>query len=464
MTDNKSEIPEFLLEIASKVEALNGTMYIVGGWVRDFLLGAVSLDFDLEVYGLEVQQLNDILESFGQASQVGKSFGIVTLHRAGRHFDFAFPRTENKTGKGHRGFMVKPDPGLTFEKASSRRDFTINAMGMRLPGLEIVDCHGGQADLANKLLRHVSDAFSEDPLRAMRAVQFAARFELDIHPETQVLCRKLPLEELSRERIFGEFNKLFLKASKPSIGLEWMRRLDLLRYFPELAAMIDVKQDPEWHPEGDVWTHNNMVLDEAASLKHELSTDKDQLAFMYGALCHDFGKAETTVFEAGRWIRYGHEAVGVSVCRNFMARLTNDAELIEEVEKYVRTHMRPVLLYKERDRVGQGAIRRLALEIHIPDVIRIAKADHFGRTSADAMSREFPAGDWLQNRARELQVFDEKPASYLRGKDLLELGMEPGPGMGDFLNKCFELQLDGKIRSRDEALAWAKKSINSSNE
>src|SRR5690606_3365988 len=151
---------------------------------------------------------------------VGKAFGVITMARDGAVYDFAFPRTERKTGEGHRGFDVTADPSLDFATASSRRDFTINAMGLRLPDFELVDCHGGRADLERGLLRHVSPAFSEDPLRALRAVQFAARFGFDIHPSTQALCAAQPLDELPRERLFAEFKKLLLLAARPSIGLE----------------------------------------------------------------------------------------------------------------------------------------------------------------------------------------------------------------------------------------------------
>jgi len=453
------DIPGFILEIAERVERQGGTAYIVGGWVRDCLLGIPSADFDIEVYGLDVQQLLSILSEYGKPSQVGKSFGIVTLHRGEQQFDFAFPRTENKTGKGHRGFMVTPDPALTFDAASARRDFTINAMGMKLPDFEIVDYHGGRNDLERRLLRHVSGAFAEDPLRVLRAVQFAARFEMDIAPETQRLCTTLPLEELSAERIFGEMKKLLLKSRRPSIGLDWMRRLKLLRYFPELDALIGVRQDPEWHPEGDVWTHNNMAIDEAAMLRNELPDEKEQLACMFGALCHDFGKPGTTAFIDGRWRSPGHEAAGELPARTFLGRITNDSAIIEETIAYVRTHLRPMLLYKQRSTVSQGAIRRLALEMDIRKIVRLATADHFGRTAPDALERSFPAGEWLLQQAALLDVADQAPRPFLRGKDLIDSGIPPGPAIGVIIKESFNLQLDGEIQSRSDALVWLRRRL-----
>ncbi|MAT39206.1 MAG: polynucleotide adenylyltransferase [Ectothiorhodospiraceae bacterium] len=449
-------IPEFILEIAEEIRSRDGILYIVGGWVRDYLLGHDSHDYDLEVYGIEADALESLLRKYGKPSRVGRSFGIIILARDGVQYDFALPRTESKTGKGHKGFLVNPDPTLTFETASSRRDFTMNAMGMKLPEFELVDYHGGKSDLENRVLRHVSDAFSEDPLRALRAVQFAARFGLEIDPATQKLCSRQPLDELSPERIFGEFTKLLMKSRRPSIGLEWMRNMDLLRFFPELGALVGVKQDPEWHPEGDVWTHTLMVVDEAAVLRSELADEKEQMSFMFGALCHDFGKPATTQFVEGRWKSPKHDVEGRKLVERFMSRMTNESALIEDVVKYCEFHLRPIQFYNARDEVSDGAIRRLALKIDIRKLVLLAKADQLGRTTPEALERVFPAGDWLLKRSEELQVLDSRPEPLLGGKDLISLGMRPGPAMGEVLREAFDLQLEGKLSSREDALAWAK--------
>ena len=313
-----SLLPRPLVEIAREIREAGGSLYLVGGWVRDFLMDRPSQDYDLEVYGLDMEKLFNILVRHAKPNLVGKAFGIITMRMEGADFDFAFPRTENKIGPGHKGFSVQPDSSLGFEQASARRDFTINSMGIRIPDMELVDCHGGNRDLKAGMLLHVSAAFSEDPLRALRAVQFAARFEFDIHPDTRELCRKLPLAELPMERIYGEFKKLMLKAKRPSLGLEWMLRLDLLRHFPELGALIGVQQEPEWHPEGDVWIHNNMVIDQAAKLRKEEYGEFDNMALMLGALCHDFGKPLTTTFSEGRWRSPGHDVKGEAPTRSFL--------------------------------------------------------------------------------------------------------------------------------------------------
>ncbi|MEO6094475.1 MAG: polynucleotide adenylyltransferase, partial [Fibrobacteria bacterium] len=288
------------------------------------------------------------------------------------------------------------------------------------------------------------------------AIQFAARFELDIAPETQELCRRLPLGELPMERIYGEFRKLLLKAARPSLGLEWMRKLGLLEYFPELKALIGVQQEAEWHPEGDVWIHNNMVIDEAAKLRLDEYGEFDNMALMLGALCHDFGKPACTVFSDGRWRSPGHDVRGEDPTRSFLDRLTRETALVEAVVAFVREHLKPALLYKARSEIKPSAIRRLALRVDIEKLVRVAQADHFGRTTPDALAREFPAGAWLLQQSRELNVLATKPKPYLTGKFLLSLGMKPGPEVGRLIAESFELQLEGELAGVGEAEAWAR--------
>lgn len=449
-------LPKRLLEIAADINQAGGSIYMVGGWVRDMLLGAPSHDYDLEVYGLDMERLFNILVRHAKPNLVGKSFGVITMRVDGLNFDFAFPRTENKTGPGHKGFTVAADPYLSFAAASSRRDFTVNSMGIKIPEMDLEDHHGGLRDLEARTLRHVSDAFSEDPLRVLRAVQFAARFEMDIAPETQELCRRLPLAELPMERIYGEFRKLLLKAARPSVGLEWMRKLGLLSHFPELQALIGVQQEAEWHPEGDVWIHNNMVIDEAAKLRRDEYGEFDNMALMLGALCHDLGKPACTTFSDGRWRSPAHDVRGEGPTRAFLDRITREAALVETVVGFVREHLKPALLYKARAEVKPSAIRRLALRVDIEKLVRVARADHFGRTTPDALAREFPAGEWLLEQSRELNVLAEKPKPFLTGKFLLSLGMKAGPAVGKLIAESFELQLEGELADVAETEAWAR--------
>lgn len=452
-------LPFDVKSISKTIAKANGKAILVGGSIRDHLLGNPDYkDLDIEVYGLSPSDLEGILSRFGRIAAVGKAFGVFKLSLNGREFDFSLPRTENKTGKGHKGFVVTPDPQMTFEDAASRRDFTINAIGYDIQTEKILDPFNGLQNLQQKIIKHIGPAFSEDPLRVLRAIQFAGRFEFKIAAETQELCRSLDLSELPKERIFEEFRKLLLKSTCPSLGLEAAREIGILQYFPELEALIDVPQDAEWHPEGDVWIHTLMVLDEAAKLR-EGRDEKADLCLMFGALCHDFGKPLTTEFKDGRWRSPAHDAQGVLPTESFLRRMTNDAALIELVKVYVKEHLKPAMLYNARDKVSDGAIRRLATKVAISDLLRVAQADHFGRTTPDAIAREFPAGQWLLERAHALQVRQQAPSPILKGRHLLELGMKPGPRMGKLIKQSFELQLDGELTTLEEMVQWASKQL-----
>ena len=289
-----------LNKIAKAIAGSKGHGILVGGAVRDhFMDRRISKDLDVEVFGLSMQELESVLQEFGNIHAAGKSFGVLKLKTPTAEYDFSLPRREQKTGKGHRGFKIISDPAMSFKEAASRRDFTVNSMGYDLLENTLLDPFEGIADIKHKKLRHVGPAFAEDPLRVFRAMQFSARLEFKISAQTAKFCRKLDLSELPRERIFEEFRKLLLKSKRPSIGLKAAKQLGVLNYFPELKALIGVPQDPKWHPEGDVWTHTLMVLDEAARLRTGI--EKKDMVLMFGALCHDFGKPLTTKCLRGRW-------------------------------------------------------------------------------------------------------------------------------------------------------------------
>ena len=449
-----------LKKLANAIHQQGGQPILVGGSVRDYLLGQrLPKDLDLEVYFLEANELEKVLSQFGKVLRVGKSFGVLKLITKHAEYDVSLPRRESKTGKGHKGFLVNADPQMTFEEASARRDFTVNSIGFDPIQQQWLDPHRGQEDLKKGILRHVGPAFAEDPLRVLRGAQFAARLNFQMAPETIELCQTLDLNELSRERLQGEFAKLLLRAERPSIGLEVLRQTKALRFFPELEALIDVPQDPTWHPEGCVWTHTLMVVDEAAKLR--VREEKNDLVLMFGALCHDFGKPETTIWKDGHWRSPAHDVLGMQPTEKFLRRLTDEASLIEKVKILVREHLRPSMLFNDRKKVTPGAIRRLALRVSIPELLLVAEADHFGRTTEDALRREFPAKQWLLDQASKLDVRDEKPKPFLKGRHLLQLGMRPGPQMGKVLEEAFALQLDGAIVDLDGAKAWANQRLSS---
>jgi len=450
--------PPELIKIAKTFAKYKGRSILVGGAVRDHYMGRhISKDFDVEIFGISPELLEPVLQNFGNIHVAGKSFSVLKLKTSSAEYDFSLPRRESSTGKGHRGFLVTHDSTMSYREAASRRDFTVNSIGYDLLTEKLLDPFDGLGDINRKILRHVGPAFSEDPLRVLRAMQFSARLEFKIAPETVQLCKTLNLAELSKERIFEEFRKLLLKAKHPSIGIEAAKTLGILTQFPELTALIGVPQDPKWHPEGDVWTHTMLVLDEAAALRK--GDEKKDLELMFGALCHDFGKPLTTEFVRERWRSPAHDVGGVAPTEKFLHRLTDDRVLIEQVTTLVKEHLRPIQLFKERDRINSGTIRRLSLRVRIPELVLLAKADYLGRTLTVEERKCFDAGDWLLAEAERMNVHDEAPRPLLMGRHLLAMGMSPGPEMGEVLHLAFEKQLNGELQTEDDAITWVKLNV-----
>lgn len=434
---------------------------LVGGCVRDELMGVEPKDHDLEVYGVEAAMLKEILGSFGTVHTVGEAF---TVFKLGGDLDVSLPRRERKTGRGHKGFTVEGDPGMSFEEASKRRDFTINAILEDPLSGEIIDLYGGREDIDKKLLRAVSaGTFPEDSLRVLRAAQFAARFEFDIEPATVEICRKIDVTDLPSERIWGELEKILLRAEKPSIGLAWLYKLGVVKQiFPEMQSLVGVPQEPAWHPEGDVDVHTLMVADEARKLLDGLSYAK-QVTVMLGALCHDFGKPPTTQFFDGRWRSHSHDVAGIEPTITFLDRLgiftVGGYDVRNQIIQLVRYHLKPGEYYKAKNPVGDGAFRRLARKVE-PDLLyRVAKADSLGR-NPDWLPAEKRVGseaqEWFMEKVRELSVEERAPEPILMGRHLVELGLEPGPVFKKVLDAVYELQMDGKVTTLGEALSEAK--------
>jgi tRNA nucleotidyltransferase (CCA-adding enzyme) len=450
-------LPKELIQIAKKLDSIGAKAIVVGGAIRDSILNLDIKDIDIEVYNIaSYEKLAKILSQFGKPNLVGKSFGVIKLKSDNLEYDFSLPRTEQKIDKGHRGFSVKLDSKLEFTKASLRRDFTINAMGYDILQKTLLDPHGGKKDLLTKTLQIVDkNSFQEDPLRVYRAVQFSARFELKLSDDTFNLCKVMvdrgDLEELPKERVFQEIKKLLLKAKKPSIGLELLRELGVLKYFPELKALIGTPQDPYWHKEGDVWVHTLMVVDEMAKLKS--GDERVDLIRMLSALCHDFGKPKTTKTIDGKIRAFNHDKEGVEPTISFLKRLTDDKKLIDSVAKFVYYHLRVAQLYSSGAKAA--AIRRLRAKIDIKELELLARADYFGRISKEK-EENFKAGEWILNRAKELNILNAPPKPLINGKDLITLGLKPSPKFKEILNTTYNAQLDGKISTKKEALDYLK--------
>lgn len=461
-----TSLPDKVTNLAKAVRAAGGRALLVGGCVRDELMGRPAKDWDLEVYGVEPLRLRELLEQFGEVNAVGEAF---TVYKLGAHLDVSLPRRERKSGRGHRGFVIEGDPSMPVEEATLRRDFTVNAILQDPLTEEVLDPFDGRGDIRRGILRAVSNkTFPEDSLRVLRAAQFAARFEFRIAPDTAELCRQIDLSDLPPERIWGEIEKLLLRARHPSIGLGWLHALGVLdQLFPEIKALVDVPQDPEWHPEGDVFVHTRLTVDRARESIDDLPYPK-QVAVMLAALCHDFGKPATTAFIEGRTRSRDHEEAGVAPTERFLDRLNlhtlDGYDVRAQVIALVRDHLKPGEFYKKRNEVGDGAFRRLARKCELDLLYRVAKADSLGR-NAEWVPREkwydAEAQDWFIARARELDVESRAPAPILLGRHLLEMGLEPGRRVGEITRAVYEMQLDGRVRTLDHAKAEAKKFLSS---
>lgn len=451
------ELPETLQRIVRELSSLSYNAFLVGGAVLDALMGKPIKDWDVECYGLNYEQLNEILKQYGKTSLVGRAFGIIKLWSRGVEYDFSIPRKDNKTGIGHTGFAVELDPLLDVKEAARRRDLTINAIYLNLATLEIVDPFNGLEDLKKGRLKATDPAtFIEDPLRVLRIMQILPRKGKFVDTATIELCRSMidEFESLPSERLLQEFNKLLMKTDKPSAGLKFLIDCGWIVKFPELEAMIGTPQNPEHHPEGDVWTHSLLVLDNAAKLRNKLPEDW-QLPFMYGMLCHDMGKPVTT--DPIRLTAYKHEAEGVAKALNFMHRLTNNIELTEKVLSIVKNHMRPYQLATER--VSPGAWKRLHNELPLHIAAFVTQADKCGNFTDDVLKMK-PETETILSKSNELGR--QKITPILKGEHLIKKGHKPGPEFKRILSAAFDIQLDEGIEDADTLYSRVMNSLRGS--
>ena len=462
--------PPLALAIARAVRDAGGRALIVGGWVRDQLRvsrasgsessgGHPSKDVDIEVFGIPQERLPGILETLGRVEPVGQSFPVykvATPAHGEAAIDVALPRRESKSGRGHKAFDVHGDPSMSIEEAARRRDFTVNAISWDPLTNTFEDPFAGRADIERKLLRAVDlHTFGDDSLRVLRAVQFAARFEFTLEDETAALCRTIALDDLPAERIWGEVEKLLLQAARPSIGFALAFDLGVVdQVLPEMRPLVGCEQEPEWHPEGDVWIHTLMVIDKARELNGDLDRPR-LIAVMLGAVCHDLGKPATTALIDGRIRSMDHEQVGVEPTLRLLDRLNihtiDGFDVREQVVGLVANHLKPGMFFKAGN-VGDGAFRRLAQKVDLELLARVARADCLGRTGGFDCS----AMDWFLERARALGVEHQPPPPLLLGRHLLALGLQPGPRVGEILKQVYERQLDGDITTVEEAIEAAR--------
>lgn len=433
--------------------------FLVGGCVRDWLLEIPNKDFDIEVFGVSYEQLVAGLSRRGRTDLVGRSFGVVKLTlMQGQTFDFSVPRRDSKVAPGHKGFEISFDPNITPKEAAARRDFTINALMFDPRRDEVLDFFSGQEDLKSGVLRHTSEAFAEDPLRVLRGMQFAARFDLHSAPETVGLCRRIKagFGELAVERVREEWFKWAAKSAVPSRGLRFLVETDWVEHFPEIRALIGTPQDPEWHPEGDVFTHTCHCMDALVKLPGWQSADAEsRVVLSLAVLAHDFAKPQTTREEVKegrlRIVSPGHEEAGGPLAEQFLARINAPNAIRERIVPLVTNHLAHLQTISDR------AVRRLARRLEpatIEELIVVITADQFGRPPRPQTIAENVRV--LQARAAELQLQSGAPKPILLGRHLIALGMHPGPEVGVILDAAFDAQLDGRFFDLPQAFQWLR--------
>ena len=426
-------------QIALTVRRAGGRALVVGGFVRDGMLSVPTGEPDLEVYGLSVEDLRRALRPHGKVRRIGRAFPVLRV--GSLPLEVALPRRESKTGPGHLGFEVVVDPHMSFEEAARRRDLTLNAIGLDPLTGEIFDPYGGTRDLEAGVMRATdSGKFPEDPLRGLRVAAFASRFGFTADQELHRLCSALDLSELSPERIRDELGKL-LDGREPSRGFRFLAVTGLLRFLPEVNALRGVPQDPEWHPEGDVFEHTLLVLDRAVDLAPDDPGARRVL--MFAALCHDFGKPATTRERRGRITAYAHDAAGAPLARQFLEGLRAPNALVDEVEALTRRHLAPA--FYPRQGAKPAAYRRLAREMAaagttLETLLRVATADQLGRTTARALAGRFPEGQAFREQAEAAGVLRGPPEDAVSGRHVLARNVAPGKRVGRILDRSREVQ------------------------
>lgn len=438
-------------KIAIEVNKAGGSAYYVGGYVRDDILGIPNKDIDIEIHNIEPNVLENILKQFGNIEKrtVGNNFGIYNINRF--NLDISLPRKETAIGKGHKDFDIIVDPYLSLKESAKRRDFTINALMKNILTGEIIDYYGGLDDLKKGIIRHIDDnTFAEDPLRVLRACQFAARFDFDIATETIELCKNMDISTLPKERVAGELTKALIKGNKPSIFFNSLYEMKQTEWFKEVFDLKDVKQDTVYHPEGDVYEHTMSVIDEASTLFPTGIDNPDRyLPFMLSALCHDFGKLNTTkINNKGRICAINHEKTGIPLANDFLDRIYNNKGFTRYVDNMIEFHMKAHSCFNNKAKIKSTNLLFDKL-LYPTDFIHLAYADSIGHNIQKLDNKQFNMflgkamreNEFLINRYFNYK--DRKSQPHITANNLIELGLKPSPLYKEILNKSWNLHLKG---------------------
>lgn len=437
------------IQIAKKVKEVGGIAYFVGGYVRDSILDIPNKDIDIEIHGIKPEILKNILSELGDIQTIGNAFGIYNLK--GYDLDIALPRKERCIGTGHKDFEVYVDPYIGTHAAARRRDFTINALMKNILTGEIVDEFNGLNDLKNHIIRHVdSSTFREDSLRVLRACQFAARFNFKIASETINLCKTMDLSTLPKERIAGELSKALLKAKKPSVFFNSLYECEQTKWFKEVYALKGIKQDSEYHPEGDVYMHTMSVLDQAGELFPTGIDNPDRyLPFILSALCHDFGKVNTTEINSkGRLCALNHEITGIPIANDFLGRIYNNKGFIKYVDNMIKYHMKAHSCFNNRSKTKTTNLMFDKL-LYPKDFILLVYADSTGHDLDNLDNRQFNM--FLEKAMTESGFLTDRyldygkriSESHITAEDLINIGLKPSPLFKIILDKAWNMHLKG---------------------
>ncbi|MBI4368294.1 MAG: CCA tRNA nucleotidyltransferase [Candidatus Omnitrophica bacterium] len=426
------------LEILKKLNQKGFLSYFAGGCVRDLLMKKPPKDYDIATTAKpqEVEQL------FPKSIPVGKQFGVTIVVHRGWQFEVATFRREGAYLDGRHPEEVSfTDP----EEDAKRRDFTVNGLFYDPIRRRVIDYVEGRQDIQRKQIRTIGEPearFSEDKLRLLRAVRFAANLNFTIHPKTWQAIRKLKKEihSVSQERIRDELIKLFTRPHAGR-GLELLSESGLLReILPEVEAMKGVEQPPEFHPEGDVFIHTKMLLDQLAGASPTLA---------FGALLHDVGKPPTFSDEGERIHFYNHQRVGADMAREILTRLRFSNHEIEEVVSCVDNHMK----FANVKEMRLGKLKQFISRDNFPVELELHRIDCLASHGKLELHR------FLKRKLKEFKAQALKPDRLLTGHDLIHLGIKPGPIMKEILEEAYTLQLEGKVTSRDEAIAWVRQAF-----
>ncbi len=455
-------------------------VYAVGGFVRDLIRGIPSEEVDVLIAHHSVEEIIKKIKPHGKVDLVGKSFGVIKLVINKKTYDIALPRKDTAKGigvKSHKDFVISADPDLPIEKDLERRDFRCNSMALRLFDNKLIDPFDGVRDIKEKIIKLTNlKAFPEDPLRVLRVARFASVLEFLVDPRIYKISREIDLTGLSVERVNEEIFKILLLSPLPSIGLEVLFKLGVLQQlFQELYSLSLSIQDSLFHPEKDdfghhtVWHHTKLTVDQAKRLADLafLSQEK-KLTLLLAALYHDVGKPQTAQweFKKGRMVitNYGHDILSEKITKKIFNRFKiysfNGYSLRKTTLSLIKCHHRASELWQNREVVTKKAFNRLAADTNgeIELLVYLDAADRAGRKER-AIKELDKEGRWLLKKFEELNVSKESIKSLIMGRDLINMGIKPGPSMGKILKKLYQLQLDNEFETKEEGLKTAKKVI-----